>query len=124
MADFTLAERARIRRLLGWEARFLQYDTRLESAMDAINNVSPADQDVIRDIFTKLDGLDTKIESAQVKFGVDRVGSIYLNSLNMLGLLKSEAKRYVDNMAAILGVECRANFYGSGGPRHGVRQYA
>lgn len=123
MADFTLAERARIRRLLGWQARFLQLDTKLESAMDAING-SPADQDIVLDILTKLTALDTRIESAQVKFGVDKVGSIELDSTTMLGLLRGEAKRLVDNMAMLLGVEVKANFYGGGAPRGGVRQYA
>lgn len=124
MADFTADERARIRRLMGWEARFFDIDSRLESALDAIDQNSPADQTIIRDILTKLTALDTKIESAQVKFGVDRVGSIYLNSQNMLGLLKSEGKRLVDNMGHILGVEVKANFYGGGAPQGGVRQYA
>lgn len=123
MADFTLEERARIRQLLGWEARYLQFDTRLESAMDAINQNSPADQTIIRSILTQLTALDTKLVSAQVKFGVDRVGSIWLNTSNMLGLLKSEARRLVVSLGAILGVEVRSNYYGGSAAKGGVRQY-
>lgn len=123
MADFTLDERARIRRLLGWEARYLQYDTSLESALDAINQNSPADQTIIREILTQLTALDTRLTAAQTRFGVERVGTIYLDTTSMLGLLKSEAKRLVVNLAAILGVEIKCNFYGGGGPRGGVRQY-
>lgn len=123
MADFTLDERARIRSLLGWEARFLQYDSRLESALDAIDQNSPADQTLIRSLLTQLTALDVRITASQSRFGVERVGSIWLKSDYTIGLLKSEGKRLVGTIAAILGVEIKRNFYGGGGPVGGVRQY-
>ncbi len=114
----TLTERARIRSLLGWGARFHNVETRLENALDAMADL-PEDETLIRTYLTQLTVIDTAIADCATTFGVKKTGSIELESDQGLGFQRSEGRRLVLAIADILGVQPYRNFYGgtpTGGP--------
>jgi hypothetical protein len=121
---FTGAEKARIRALLGWGARYFNLSTPLEAAMKAIEDIPlPDDEAQIRAYLTQLDLIDTQIAEARGIAGVKQTGSIVLTDDQGLFLLRSEGARLVDAIAAILSVEVLKNFYRNGSPRGGEIRY-
>lgn len=118
---FTGAERARIRSLLGWGARFHHLETRLENALDALADL-PDDENLIKSYLTQLTTIDTAIADCASTFGVKKTGSIELESDQGLGFQKSEGRRLVEAIADILGVDINRNFYG-GSIKGGPMQY-
>jgi len=117
---FTDPERARIRSLLGWVARWHHMQTRLESAFTAMDQL-PDDVTQIRTYLTQLDSIDSLLAEAQGIAGVKRTGSIELVDDQGISVLKSEGRRLVEAIDAILGAGIKRNFYG-GGMTGGVMQ--
>lgn len=117
----TEAHRASIENYLGWSARFRQMDSALDQAMDAIATL-PEREALITNALTAappgilaaLADIDAKIIKAHGRLKADKVGSIELNR-GELGQLRSEGRRFVNRLSRLLGVEIRANVFGSGG---------
>jgi hypothetical protein len=119
----TPTEKARIRKLLGWGARFWQLYTRLENAMDAVEQTLPEETGQIQGILTQLTDIDAKISDALGTVGVTGVSTIHLDSDQGISHLKSEGRRLVEGIAVILQVDIKKNFYANGGMRGGYLQY-
>lgn len=120
---FTATEKTRIRMLLGWGARFWQLETRLENAMDAVEQNLPEETTKIQSILTALTAIDVQITDALGTVGVTGVSSIKLDSDQGLSHLRNEGKRQVEAIATILQVPIKKNYY-SHGMVGGVIQYA
>lgn len=109
---FTDAEKSRIRMLLGWGARFWQLETRLENAMEAVEQTLPEETALIQAHLTALTAIDTKITEALDTAGVTGVSSIKLDSDQGISHFKAEGRRRVEAIASILQVPIKKNFYG------------
>lgn len=110
---FTLVEKTRIRMLLGWGARFWQFDTRLENAMSAVEETLPEETAQIQSILTALTAIDSQITDALGTVGVTGVSSIHLEGDQGIRHLRAEGRRQVDAIASILQVDVRKNYYGA-----------
>lgn len=120
---FTSTEKARIRELLGWGARFWQLFTRLENAMMAVEQTLPDETALIQATLVSLTAIDTMITAALGTVGVTGVSTIRLDSDQGIGHLKSEGRRLVESIAVILQVPIKKNFYSSGGMAGGLISY-
>ena len=117
----TEAQRVSIRFYLGWSARFHQFDSRLEQAMNAIDSMPTLDtQTKIESLITDLDSLITKLKESYTRLKAMKLGSIVLPGQNEVALLRSEGRRNAEGLAAILGVEVRQNVFGAGGVRNNL----
>lgn len=119
---FTDDEKARIRQLGGWGSRWTQIETRLESAMTAIGLGAPSEAQLIRGAFCKLDNIDCLLEEAWGITGVLRTGSVELDQTAGVGGLRSEGRRLVESIFAILECDVKHNYYSSG-VKSGLIQY-
>lgn len=111
---FTAAEKTRIRMLLGWGARFWQTETRLESAMAAVETDFPDEMNLIKATLVTLTDIDAKITDALETVGVSAVSTIHLDSDQGLSHLRAEGRRLVSSIATTLQVPINRNFYGGG----------
>jgi len=117
----TAAQRAEVRRYAGWGARFRQFDSALDNAMDALGS-DPEHEVQITNALTatppgllaQLADVDAKLTGAYGRLKADKVGSIELNR-GELFQLRSEGRRLTGRLCALLGVQRRADVYGSGG---------
>ncbi len=109
---FSSAEKTRIRMLLGWGARFWQLETRLENALEAVEQTLPDETASIQTILVSLTDIDTKITEALGTVGVTGVSSIHLDSDQGISHLRAEGRRLVEAIAVILQVAIKKNFYG------------
>lgn len=98
--------------LLGWGARFWQLETRLENAMEAVEQVLPDETLKIQSILVELTAIDTQITDALSTVGVKGVSSISLDSDQGLSHLRAEGRRLVEAIATILQVYIKKNYYG------------
>jgi hypothetical protein len=110
---FSPEEKTRIRMLLGWGARFWQLETRLENAIEAVENELPTETAQIQTLLSKLTVIDTKITEALDTAGVTAVSTIHLDSDQGISHFRSEGRRLVEAIAAILQVPIKRNFYGA-----------
>lgn len=112
----TSAERASIRLYCGWSARFRQTDSRLEQSMNALDEGDDDTMAEVRLLLGKLAQVDVDIEAARPLLQAAKVGSIELQAVVQIGMLRSEGRRYVGRLAATLGVEVRQDVYSGRGP--------
>lgn len=98
--------------LLGWGARFWQIETRLESAMSAVESECPEEALKIQGILVSLTDIDTKITDALGTVGVTGVDVIHLDSDQGIRHLRAEGRRLVEAIATILQVGIKRNYYG------------
>jgi len=109
----TDVQRADVRFFLGWSARFHQFDSRLEQAMNAISTEPEAETLVLGEIAACKD-IDTKLTAAHARLKALKVGSIGLSGPGEIQALRKEGKRHTTRMAAIFGVERRIDVFSSG----------
>lgn len=113
---FTTVQRAKIRWYLGWSARFHQADSRLEQAMNAVDQeVDDSSHDLIVANITALDAIGTKMTAAYDRLKALKVGSIDLPGAGEIGMLRSEGRRLGGQIAACLGVETRHDVWSGSG---------
>lgn len=112
----TSAERATIRFYCGWSARFRQTDSRLEQALNALDSGDDDTIAIVRTLLTKLTQVDADIETARPLLQAAKVGSIELQAVTQIGALRSEGRRYVGRLCALLGVEARQDVYSGHAP--------
>ncbi len=108
----TDTQKAEIRDFLGWPARFHDRDDRLENAFTALADL-PDDETRIIALLNKAKDIETRITDALGRIKASAVGSITLNQAEILQL-KSEGRRAVNRIAAILYVPVKANAFGGG----------
>jgi hypothetical protein len=107
----TNAQKADTRAYLGWSARFHQFDSRLEQAMSALATEPEHEAQVIVLLASILD-IKTKLVASHSRLKASKVGSIDLNPAE-IPMLRKEGKRFVGEIASILGVETRRDIFGS-----------
>lgn len=113
---FTSAQRAKIRWYLGWSARFHQFDSRLEQAMNAVDSEPTDDTSaLIIANLTAMDALNTSIVAAYQRLKATKVGSIDLPGGMEIGMLRSEGRRLTGQVASTLGVEVRHDVWSGTG---------
>lgn len=106
-----------IRKYLGWSERFHQTDSRLEQAMNALDGSQSDDArtDVLATL-TKVADIDTRLTGALDSLGALQVGSIKLPGALEIGMLRSEGRRLIGGIAALMGVEVRHDYFSPSGP--------
>ena len=106
---FTDTEKADIRKYLGWQARFAQFDSALERAFSAIGGGAfPAEEQQARDLVTKIKGIETEIDTAHSRFKADKVGPIALNR-NEIRQLVDRGESYIGQLARCMGVPVKGH---------------
>lgn len=109
----TATERVKIRFYLGWSARFHQFDSRLEQALNAVDMDSDTETFVRDDLIAALDDIRTKLTDAHGRLKAMKVGSINLPGNQEVMTLRQEGQRHASSLASTLGVEIRHNVFGS-----------
>jgi len=104
---FTDVEKAGIRKYLGWQARFAQFDSALERAFAAIGGGSfPAEEDQARALLGKIQAVEAEIDAAHARFKADKVGSIELNRREVQQLVE-RGESYIGQLARCMGVDVK-----------------
>ncbi len=106
------AQRAQIRRYLGWSARYFQLDSQLEHAMTAVADL-PEDSGVITTLLTQLATLEGEMVTARKRLKAMAIGSIQLGGPMEIGMLRREGRRLAQQLAVVLGVDKRSDVFGS-----------
>ena len=112
---FTPGEKTRIRMYLGWATRYFQTDSRLESAMVALDADT---EQLVREQLGQCASVDAKLVEAESRFAAKTVGSISLPGGDEMSFLRSRGRQAVGRMAATLGVEVRHDAFAGAGPSH------
>lgn len=114
------SQRADIRLYAGWQARYLQIDSALENAMNAIELQAAHEAQITNAITGSPPGLlallkdiDAKLRDSHGRLKASVVGSITLNPAELYQL-RSEGRRFVHRLCSILGVERGEDVFGSG----------
>lgn len=114
------ANRVEIRRCLGWSARFRQFDSRLEQAMNALDAMFSTDPDTTNEVLgflTSIQNVEAEILSAHTNLQAMKLGSIELDGVKQIGMLRSEGRRFVGQLAATLGVPVRHDIFSGRAPQ-------
>jgi hypothetical protein len=106
-------QKAQVRYYLGWSARFHQFDSRLEQAMDALA-VEPEAEVLVEAALAALADIDTKLTDSHKRIKAQAVGSIILNDKDEVSILRSEGRRHVGRISSTLGVATRHDVFGGG----------
>ena len=123
-SPLSAAERVTVRNYLGWSERFHQTDSRLELALNALDGDSEG-LDYVRVEMAKILTIETKIQGITDLYKAEKVGSIQLHSAETLALFRTHGRMSISRIAIALGVEIRADYFGTSGPsgmatRHGL----
>ena len=117
---FTEADRVNIRIYLGFGSLFLQADSRLESAISAIQSVADGGtrptsdaETSLKAILTKLQAIDNNIDSLAVQQGATAVDEIKVDAARELARLRMVGRSYVNRMALMLDTFPRADVFSS-----------
>lgn len=112
----TAAEKSKIRLFLGWSERFHQTDSRLEQALLAVDaDATGETYNRINTLLQSIADIETRITDAYSRLKAIKVGSIELPGMMELGALRSEGRRFVGRLAALLGVAVRHDAFAAGG---------
>ena len=118
----TEAQRVLVRLYTGWQDGFGQFDSRLEQAMNHVDNraellalVTNLATDTPPGLLAQLALVDSRIFGSHGRLKASAVGSITLNP-GELQALRSEGRRLVGRLCSILGVERGADVFGGSGP--------
>ena len=113
----TEPERVQVRLYMGWSARFFQFDSELEQAMNALDS-KPDTEQLVRDLIAECQRIDAAITTAENRFKAAAVGSIKLTLGNELALLRSRGRQFTGRLSATLGVEVRHDVWSGTAPGH------
>ena len=86
---FTEAQRVKVRMYLGWSARFWQMDSRLEQAMNAVDDKADT-VSYCQGLLTSLEEVDTAITGCYTRLKALKVGAIELSGHGEMAALRSE----------------------------------
>lgn len=106
----TLTEQAEIRKYLGWNARWAQFDSALERAISFVNQQSTggdtSSEDQARTLLGKIQTIENEIDSARARFKADQVGTIKLNRREIAQLVE-RGETYIGQLARVFGVDVK-----------------
>jgi hypothetical protein len=97
------AERAKVRKYLGWGARFFQVTTELEQAMDTLGT-APDDETEVREELLKCQEADEQMKKVFTTALAIQVGAIRSHAHYQLGLIRSMGTQAAARIASILEV--------------------
>ena len=106
------AERAKIRRYLGWSARFHQTDDMLEQAMNAIAT-EVEDELLVKADLVLLVQIDAELEGIVVIAKATQVGGLQLRAAYQQVVLRSRGRRVSNRIASAMGVTKRGDAFGT-----------
>lgn len=117
----TAQQRADVRFYAGWSARFHQFDSQLEQAMNALETEPEHELQITNPIDGTPPGLlalmadiDSRLSGTYGRLKASKVGSIELNA-GEISQLRSEGRRLSGRLCSILGIPRRIDVFGSGG---------
>ncbi len=104
---FTNAEKGSIRKYLGWNARWVQFDSALERAFAfvAASSISgdTSSEDEARSLLAKIVAIEGEIDGSRARFKADKVGTIQLNRAEVTQLVQ-RGESYIGQLARVFGV--------------------
>ena len=104
---FTSSEMSDIRKYLGWQARWAQYDSALERAFSAIGGGSyPDEENQARTLLGKIASIETEIDGTHPRFKALQVGTIKLNPDEVRQLVQ-RGESYIGQLARVMGVDVK-----------------
>ena len=98
-------ERLKVRLYTGWSDRFLQDDSALERALDAVNGRTETET-LVRSILTQCETVDAEIVSSRLRYQASKVGDLILNAREQ-EQLRSTGRQLSGRLCQIFGVEGR-----------------
>ena len=134
--SLTNTQRAEIRKYLGWNARWVQFDSALERAFLFVDNLTAGGDDSSEvqalALLVKIQTIESEIDASRARFKANKVGTIELNR-SEVGQLVGRGEAYIGQLARIFGVEVKGSAlrpdmafsqgpYGSGGGGSPQRQ--
>jgi hypothetical protein len=115
----TEAQKVKIRFYMGWPARFHQVYPELEQAMSAVDSL-PDTETQLEAILTDLDSIWALLKGSYVRLKALKSGSTELPGPNEVMTLRSEGRRNVGTLAALLGVGTIHDVFGAGSKRTSI----
>lgn len=115
----TNPQRVQIRLYLGWSARFRQFDSRLEMAMNAIDAQATDDPDTLAEVaalLVALAAMEPRLTDAYLRLQATKLGSIDLDARAEIAVLRSEGRRLVGRLSSTLGVPVRHDVFSGRAP--------
>lgn len=117
---FTELDRVNIRHYLGYSSVFLQVDSRLESAITALQSVADGGTRPTSDaetsakaLLTELADIDTKIKALRdQQAATEVIGEMKLDAAREQARLRSEGRVYVHRLARMVDTLPRADAFG------------
>lgn len=111
-------QRMQVRLYLGWSERFHQTDSRLEQAMNALDGSQSVDAEAyVVTLLTACADIDSRLTASYLALKAKKVGSIELDGVMQIAMLRSEGRRLAGRIASLLGVEVRHDVFSGAGPR-------
>lgn len=111
----TDAERASVRRYLGWSGRWRQTDDRLEGAMDTLESEA-ADEAIVVGLVGDCDEVMAQITANIANLAKTQgVGEVRLDGARTLATLRELGRTYSAQISNLLGVPIRSDAWGGGG---------
>jgi len=109
-----LAEKARIRQLLGYPDEFRYANTRLESVLTTISDEAV---DQARAIVANVATIDTLISTIGLaNIGLKRVDEIWFtDGVTQINQQRKAGRIYISQLSILLGVPVYGDYYGSSG---------
>ncbi len=112
---FTDAQKAKIRRYLGYPDVFRYANTRLESAIDVVGGRAEVQALVEADL-AALDTIDAKLSSvASSQGGLKRIDDIEFYEGQAVSQIRSDGRRMAGRLSITFGVPIEGDVFGSGG---------
>lgn len=120
----TNQQRADIRYYCGWSARFGQFNSALEMAMNALDTLPEDAAQIINPsdgtppgVLAQLRQIDTELTAARRRYKADEVGSIQLNRAEATQL-RRDGRQLVMRLRSVLGIKDipgQADVFGASG---------
>lgn len=119
---FTEADRVQIRKYLGFADLYQQIDSRLESAINAVQSVADGGtrptsdaENEVKGIIVELKDIDARVKALRdQQAATELVGEVRLDAARETHRLWSEGRVYVERLARIFDTKKRADAFGFG----------
>lgn len=111
---FTDAQKAQIRRYLGFPDVFRYANTRLESAMDVVGGRAEVQAQVEADL-AAITAVEAKLTEALTSAGIKKVDEVEFFEAGQRKALRDEGRRMCSRLSITMGVPLAADAFGDGG---------
>jgi len=86
--------------------------------MNAVDAGDSDTRDIVGELLLSLVDMDEKLVDAHKRIKARKLGTIDLMEEKEIGILRSEGRRFVGRLAALLGVEVRQDVFAGFGPSY------